>query len=255
MVAQPNELYLGDFEGFVSRRNGLAKRLQAEGDPDAADRVRALKKPTRPAWAINQVSAGEAKLRDDLLAAGAVLRKAQERLVSGKAKGSELRLASEQEQAAVSAMLEAVEALSAEAGAALSRAAVERARQTLHAVAREESVRRDFEHQRLTTEHESSGLDGFSLGAAPASSGGGGKARAPTHDQRQEAKRSREARKAEAEAARLGEREKDAEREAAGARRAAEEAQRDLERATKTLDRVANQAAAARERVEELRER
>jgi len=242
-MAQLDELYVGDFEGFVSRRNEMAKRLRAEGDSEAADRVRALRKPSRPAWAINQVSAHQAKLRDELLGAGAALRQAQEQLVAGKAKGAELRVASDQEQTAVSAVLDAVAAFSGEAGARLSPAAVERARQTLHAVAREESVRRDFEHHRLTTEHASSGLDGFSLGAAP-----------PPGKERQAAKRSREARRAEAEARKLGEREKEAEREVVGARLSAEQAQRDLERATKTLDRVANQAAAARERLDELRE-
>ena len=73
-MAQPDELYVGDFEGFVSRRDELAKGLRADGDSEAANRVRARKKPSRPAWAINQVSAGQPKLRDALLAAGAALR-------------------------------------------------------------------------------------------------------------------------------------------------------------------------------------
>jgi len=254
-MAQLDELYAGDYEGFVGRRNELAKRLRDEGDADAADRVKALKKPSRPAWAINQVSAGQAKLRDQLLSAGTALRQAQEQLVAGKAKGAELRAASEREQAAVDAVLHAVEALAGKAGAKLSPAAAERARQTLHAVARDEDVRREFESHQLTTEHESAGLVGFSLGAASASGKSGGKTRKPTKGERQEAKRSREAQRAEAEARKLGEREKEAERDLQRASKDAKEAQRELERATKALDRVANQATAARERLAELRER
>ena len=254
-MAQIGELYLGDFEGFVTRRNELAKRLRGDGDDEGADRVRALRKPSRPAWAINQVSARETKLRDQLLAAGRAVRQAQEQLVAGTAGGPELRAASEREQAAVSAILERVEALSGEAGARLSPAAVERARQTLHAVAREESVRREFEDHRLTTEHEASGLDVLSVGTPAQGGKRRAKPRAPTKEERREAKRSREASRAEAEARKLGQQEKEAERDVARTRQAAEHAQRDLERATKALDRVAKQAAAARDRVDELRRR
>ena len=56
-----------------------------------------------------------------------------------------------------------------DAGAKLSPAAVERVRNTLHAVALDEDVRRDFERHRLTTEHEAAGLGGvMPTGGAPA---------------------------------------------------------------------------------------
>ena len=74
------ELYLGDFEGFVGRRSELAKQLRARGDGEGADRVRALKKPGRVAWAINQLSGDDATVRDELLGAGAALREAHETL-------------------------------------------------------------------------------------------------------------------------------------------------------------------------------
>jgi len=80
-----DEVYLGNFEGFVTRRNELAKLLRAQGSGEAAERVRALKKPSRVAWAVNQLSARDAALRDGLLDAGAALRRAHERLVGGEA--------------------------------------------------------------------------------------------------------------------------------------------------------------------------
>jgi len=250
-----DELYLGDFEGFVARRAELAKRLGAAGDREEADRVRALKKPSRVAWAINQVSADHAELRDGLLAASTALRKAQEQLLAGKAKGAELRKASEQEQAAVHIVLDAVVAVSKQAGAALSPAAVERARQTLHAVALEENVRRAFERHRLIADHESSGLDGFSMEVAPGGGKPGAKRSATSGEQRREAQRLRAQRSADADVRRFGEREQKAERELEDARRNAEQAQRDLERAKKTVQKAANDAAAARERAAQLRER
>ncbi len=238
-----DELYIGDFDGFVARRNELAKDLRARGDGEAADRVRALKKPSRVAWAINQFSGRGAKLRDELLEAGARLREAQERLVAGKAERADLREASDEEQAAVGRALDTVVALAEEAGSKLSPASSERARQTLHAVALDEDVRLEFERHRLTTEHEAAGLAGFSLGAAAPAPGRGGRARSAK----------KELKAAEAKAGKLEARQREAEREVEAARKAADQAGRDLRRAVKELDKAAADAEAARQRVEDLR--
>ena len=236
-----DELYVGGFDDFVARRNELAKELRAKGDPEAADRVKALKKPSRGAWAINQVSAGEPKLRDALLAAGARLREAQEQLVAGEGDSAGLRDAGELERAAVGSALDAARAVCENAGAKLSPAALERVRKTLHAVALDEDVRRDFELHRLTTEHEAAGLGGLSLaGAATA-----GKRKA-------ESRRRDKLRAAETEARKRDEREQEAERESEAAREAAEEAQRALQRAARELEKARSEAAAARKRVSDL---
>jgi hypothetical protein len=47
------ELYRGPLEEFVGRRDGLAKELRVEGRREEAQRVKALRKPTRTAWALN----------------------------------------------------------------------------------------------------------------------------------------------------------------------------------------------------------
>jgi hypothetical protein len=251
-----SELYLGDFEAFTARRNELAKQMRARGDSEGAERVRKLKKPSRVAWAINQLSGQESAVRDELLGAGAALRKAHERLLAGKAKSADLREASEQEQAAVTKALDAVTALSESAGTRLSPPAADRARQTLHAVSLDDDVRRDFERQRLTTEHEPSGLGAFSVDSAASSPKGGGKTRPAKDTVRRESKRRRdELKAAEAKARKLGERERTAELEVDEARQAAERAQRHLERATRAHEKAASDATAARRRVDELRER
>jgi hypothetical protein len=237
-------LYAGDFDDFVARRNEVAKRLRDQGDREAADRVRALKKPSRGAWAINRVSADEPKLRDALLEAGAALRKAQEKVVAGSGDRAELREAGEREKAAVGNALDAAGAVSEEAGARLSPAALERVSKTLHAVALDEDVRKDFERHRLTTEHEAAGMGGLSpVGGAPA--------RKRDADKR----RRDELKAAEAEAERLDARRLDAEREAEEAREAAEGAQRELKRASRELGKVTSAAKAARKRADDLRER
>ena len=45
---------------FVKKRNALAKELKASGDPESASLVSALKRPTGPVWAINQLAREQA---------------------------------------------------------------------------------------------------------------------------------------------------------------------------------------------------
>ena len=53
--AEIDRLYALPLAEFTREREALAKRLRKDGDREAADRVHALKKPSIPAWAINQV--------------------------------------------------------------------------------------------------------------------------------------------------------------------------------------------------------
>ena len=54
-AADIDRLYALPLEEFTRERDELAKRLRKEGDADAAAKVKALKKPTVAAWAVNQV--------------------------------------------------------------------------------------------------------------------------------------------------------------------------------------------------------
>ena len=51
-----DRIYAAPRERFVSERDEVAKELRAEGKPDEADAVAALRKPNLVAWALNQVS-------------------------------------------------------------------------------------------------------------------------------------------------------------------------------------------------------
>ncbi len=254
-----DEVYLGDFEGFVARRDALAKQLRSDGEAEEADRVKALKKPSRTAWAVNQFSAHGKKLRTELLKAGAQLREASEGLVSGDADREAMLKARDRERAAVGAALEAIAALAAESGPELNQAATERVRQSLHAVALDDDVREQFEAARLTTDQEASGLGG----GGPASAGGAGSAKAKTtkaaaakkgRDREAERRRRRrdELKAAEAEAAKRDRELKDADLELAEARKAAKRAQGDLKRATARQEKAKAAADDAAAKVEEL---
>ena len=56
VAAALDELFGVPREEFVAARNSLARRLRDGGDRAAADRVKALRKPSLPAWSINQVA-------------------------------------------------------------------------------------------------------------------------------------------------------------------------------------------------------
>jgi len=46
-------LYGGSLEDFIRNRDALVKQLRSTGKPEAAAEVKALRKPSRPAWALN----------------------------------------------------------------------------------------------------------------------------------------------------------------------------------------------------------
>jgi hypothetical protein len=85
---------------FIPERDALAKQLRAAGDREAADRVKGLRKPTVPAWALNQLARQDPRGVTDVVELGARLRDAQRRAISGGDAGP-LREASEARRALV----------------------------------------------------------------------------------------------------------------------------------------------------------
>jgi hypothetical protein len=98
-----SELYSVDPEEFVAARNALVKTLKAEGDKAEAARVAKLRRPSVPAWALNQVARADPALVEKLLEEGARLRQAMTEAVSGDA--SKLRDSDAVERAAADEIL------------------------------------------------------------------------------------------------------------------------------------------------------
>ena len=63
------ELYGSDPEGFTERRAALAAQARAAGDRPAAKEIAGLRKPTRPAWMINQLVRADPGVADRLVRA------------------------------------------------------------------------------------------------------------------------------------------------------------------------------------------
>lgn len=141
-------------EEFTAERNALAAELRAAGDPAGAAAVKALRKPSTAASAVNQLVRAEPDLVEALLGAGGELRQAHRQAASGRG-AEQLRAAAEAERAAV-------EMLVARAPAALGRplnaALVDSIRNSLHAASSGDEARELVRTGTLTTELRPVGL-------------------------------------------------------------------------------------------------
>ena len=151
-----DRLYGGPPADFVANRNAAAKELRDSGDRDGAHAVRALRRPTAPAAAINlAVRAQPAQVRT-LLQAASDLREAHEAVLAGKADREDLRASVAAERRAVGAL--AATAAEAAGGGEPSADLERRIRDTLEAVALDPEVRERFAAGRLETDARASTL-------------------------------------------------------------------------------------------------
>jgi hypothetical protein len=160
-----DRLYTLPLEEFTGARNELAKELRAAGDRDAADRVKALRKPSRSAWAINRLRQEDRAVLRSALKAGEQLRAAQSGALSG-ASGEKLRERARAERRAVAEAAERA----AQIEPTLTGRDRERIRGTLHAGAGDDDIRAEIKSGRLTSDHEPVGLgplEGLAGGSAP----------------------------------------------------------------------------------------
>jgi hypothetical protein len=213
---------------FTSARDARAKELRGAGDREAANAVKALRKPTVAAWALNQLSRRKGKDLDRLLAAGEKLRGAQEELLAGGDRSAFQKAAARERELVAELTATAIE-LAGEGGTGLE----EKVAATLHAAALDEDAADELRAGRLLREREAIG--GF--GAAPS----GGESRpAPRAKKPAPAARKRDAKSEQAKADDARARER-----LAAARTDERHARRELEAAEKALGSAATRAEAA----------
>jgi hypothetical protein len=217
-------LFHGPLEDFTGARNELAKTLRSEGEPEAADWVKKLRKPSRAAWLVNQLATRKRKDVERLLDTGRELRAAQEDMLSGSADREKLRAAASVEQETIESLVAAAEAIGREHG--IGAQMLSKVEDTLRAASADPEVAEAIERGRLDREQRASGIGTIgSLAAGPPAR--------PGKDER-EAKQKR------------------ARDQQAKRRRRAE---RELTQAEKRLGREQAKLDAAREKVEEAERR
>jgi hypothetical protein len=198
-------LYALPLDEFTAARNELAKR-----DPS----VKALKKPSRAAWVVNQLARTHRDDVEALVATGRKLRKAQ-------AEGKDFAAATAAERDALRVLVDHARALGAGSDAVL-----DGVRATLQAAAADEAAAEQVLVGRLDRELEAPGFDAVLAAAAAAPP------RVPVVKRDRERERAEERRRKEAQAALRA-----AERAEAEARRAWEQTRDALERARRDADR------------------
>jgi hypothetical protein len=224
------ELPLGDFTGA---RNELEKRLRKEGERERAAEVKALRKPTAPAWALNQVARAQPKEVARLVKSGRQVRDAQEKLLAGGERKALDRATAAQRETTRELVRAAVEAAE-NGGVGTGAAFEEKVGATLRAAAADEQVAEQLSAGRLVREHEAAGLFGFDVSAdAPAS------AREPASAKKKPAKTKPAKTKDDGAA-----------REAAAERRRAQERERKRQRALDTARNAEKRARHAAEAAE-----
>jgi hypothetical protein len=225
-------LYKLPLDEFTAARNALAKRLSKESDPEAAEAVRKLAKPTVPAWAVNQLVRREPKLVAGLIESGEAL---QDQLVAGR--GAEaLRAAQQRERQALRELVRAAEALLKAAGRSATAQTLERISETLAAGSKSADGRAALQSGRLSAELEPAGFEAL-LGMTPAPSA----RKASARDELAEKRRAKQ--ELERERRRLKEELRKLERQAAAAERDAEEARKAAEEARAAADEAARTLA------------
>jgi hypothetical protein len=151
--ADVERLYGLDLDEFIPARDATARRLRGDGRREEADLVKALRKPSNPAWVVNRLARAEPKVVGELLAAGGRLRDVQ----LGGAAGGDLRKAMDDERRALDRAMRNAEEIATHAKLA-SRVTLDRVRETLHLAALDPGVGAEVEQGVLVKEGRATGF-------------------------------------------------------------------------------------------------
>jgi chromosome segregation ATPase len=122
LLAIADRLYAEPLSGFTAARDAAAKEAAAgeEADRELAARVKALKKPSVAAWAVNLLVRREDEQIDQMLALGESLRAAAESMA-----GEELRALTRQRRQLTHALADTARELARDEGTRLTTAVVD----------------------------------------------------------------------------------------------------------------------------------
>src|SRR5215831_9595070 len=141
---------------FIGARKTLAARLKKEGRIEAADRVKALAKPSISVWAVNQLYWRHRNEFDRLIAAGQRFRRAH---TSRTAKAGELNEALEARREALNHLSDLAAALLRDAGHSATQDTMRRIATTLEAMSAYAALPDDQAFGRLTKDLDPPGFE------------------------------------------------------------------------------------------------
>ena len=228
-----DDLYALDLESFTAQRDALAARVKREGDAEAAKKIKALRKPSRAAWAVNQL----ARDKPDLVRELVELRSRIKTSTSADA----LRKLADSRHRVIAELADDARALLRKAGHSGQAETVRRVVATLHAVGASDQTDM-IRAGRLTSEVSATGFEELAVETAPTlqpSSKASERARREAEALAEEAERAERAANDLTEKAREAQRlASEAADLAANARRKAMELRDEAERAARAARRV-----------------
>ena len=245
---------------FTASRNALAARLKKSGRTELADQVKALPKPSVPAWTVNQIYWRKRDAFDRLIATGERFRKAQASQLAGKS--ADIRGPLEARRAALSELAKIAAATLKQAGSTPTPDTMRRITTTLEALSTYGSLPEAPPAGRLTDDVEPPGFEtlaalvpriGRSSGAAGPSrviqfqqKAKPAKSAKPKGTREEQAQREAEERKAQVTAAKAAVQE---------AERALRDARKDAQQAEEALKKAAARAKETQKEKEEAEQR
>jgi hypothetical protein len=152
-----DRLYALSLDEFTAERDELAKRLRKEGDADAAATVKALKKPSIAAWAVNQVQRDRPDEVRELIEVTEELHRVYAKLSSAGAR-ERLAEAAEMQRKLILSLVRCAAQLLEAGGHTASDATLGKVTDTLRAVGLDTDVREQVAEGRVVKEQRAAGL-------------------------------------------------------------------------------------------------
>jgi hypothetical protein len=220
---QLDSLYREHPDAFVAARDALAKDLRAQGEREAAARVKKLRRPSQAAWLINRVSADDPDRTQRFAEAADELAEAQRRVLEEGADPEELRASAAREREEVDGMVEAARRVATSHSGSIGAPVLDRVTETLQAVATDGELRSRVVRGRVERETTAA-----TIGIVPGTI-------KPPRGRGRAAGRGREVERARKELTRLRQRLATAEARREQEQQRVEAAERDLRRAKREL--------------------
>jgi hypothetical protein len=230
LPAVASDLYALPAGEFTAARNARAREMT---DKVLAKQVKALKRPSVAAWAVNRLVRDRPEEISQLLDLGAELRQAQDELA-----GDDLHRLNEQRHAVLAAVTKQARAVAADHGQALSESVARQVESTLRAALADEGAAAAVRSGLLTSHLQASGFSPANLQGAVALPDITRTATASVSPERG--------------SGRSGRRLEQARREAERAERAASAAARDLQDAEDEVAAIASRREELADRIAEL---
>ena len=156
-AAEIDRLYALPLDEFTRERDELAKRLRKDGDRDAAAEVKALKKPSIAAWAVNQVQRDRPDEVRELIDVTEELHRVYEKLSSAGAR-ERLEEAAEMQRKLIRSLVRCAAQLLEAGGHPPSDATLGKVADTLRAAGLDSDVREEVAQGRVVKERRAAGL-------------------------------------------------------------------------------------------------